>query len=110
MHAPEGADARASHHGYRNYYVDTFRLSPTSQRGTAPRWVFGETRHDGAVQATELGWGTATRIINRDFSRSFLRHSDILTAPQLQQYVANESATGRWTDDRKVQFSVGGRR
>jgi hypothetical protein len=106
MHVREGADARASHHGDGNYYVDTFRLSPTSQRGTAPRWVLGKRVTTGpCMQATELGWGPATRIINRDFSRSFLRHSDILTASP--QYVGNESATGGWTDNRKVQFSVG---
>jgi hypothetical protein len=41
--------------------------------GHGPALGVGEIRDDGAVQATGRE-GTATRTINRDFSRSFLRH------------------------------------
>ena len=103
MHGPEAVLTHGLTSRRPKLYVDTFKSEATGHWGTAPRWALGKYGTTGATGQE----GTATRTINRDFSRSFLRHSDILTAPQLQQYVANESATGRWTDDRKVQFSVG---
>ena len=57
--------------------------------GHGPALGFGDIGDDGAVQATGLE-GTATRTINRNFSRSFLRH---FNSAELPQHVGSESGT-----------------
>jgi len=70
MHGPEAVLTHGLTSRRPKLYVDTFKSEATGHWGTAPRWALGKYGTTGATGQE----GTATRTINRDFSRSFLRH------------------------------------